>query len=275
MRKLLLFIFALLLFFPACRKPKPRLPGALPPPKPQTLRRDFKQPPFKPGEKLTYELRFTRLPLSINAGTITFENLGVTSQPVWDHPNFKAQSEDRLLHLRATITAKGLLLRIFGLSVNDRFETLVNAQDFKMRAVLREIEEGKKHNLQTGYFNYPQTPAREKILPLEPNMQDLLSTFYLIRLQELKENTIFTFPLVYEGDRKEFDLVVHQREELKIDLGKFKTILTEPKLFGPNRLSTREGEFLLWLTDDAAHIPVRLSVKSSGATITATLIKKE
>ncbi len=288
MRNLLIFTLLSFCLFPAC-KSKPRVPAAPAAPKILTPRRDAKQLPFPLSEKLTYDLRFTRVPLSISAGTIVFQSVGISAQPVVDKLEFKPQPEDRLLHLRAIITAKGLLLRIFGLSVNDRFETLVDANDFRVRAVLREIEEGKKHNVQTGLFDYekneanyrtvdlnaPQNPAREKLVKLEPDMQDLLSAFYLLRLQEATEGMRYKFPLVYEGERREFDLLIHGREEVETDLGKFKTIKLEPKLFGPGRLSSREGEFFMWVTDDASHMPVRLVAKASGATITASLNKIE
>ena len=288
MRNLLIFTLLSFCLFPAC-KSKPRVPAAPAAPKVLAPRRDVKQLPFPLSEKLTYDLRFTRVPLSISAGTIVFQSVGISAQPAVDKLEFKPQPEDRLLHLRAIITAKGLLLKIFGLSVNDRFETLVDAHDFRMRAVLREIEEGKKHNLQTGLFDYekneanyrtvdlnaPQNPAREKLVKLEPDMQDLLSAFYLLRLQEITEGMRYKFPLVYEGERREFDLLIHGREEVETDLGKFKTIKLELKLFGPGRLSLREGEFFMWVTDDASHMPVKLVAKASGATIIASLNKIE
>jgi Protein of unknown function (DUF3108) len=288
MRNVLLLTALIFLVVVAC-KSKPRVPAAPPAPKILVPRRDYQQLSFPVTEKLTYDLRFTRAPLSISAGTIVFESVGITAQPAIDKLEFKSSPEDRLLHLRAVITAKGLLLRLFGLSVNDRFETLVEAKDFKMRAVLREIEEGKKHNVQTGLFDYdkkeanyrtvdlnaPQNPAREKIVKLEPDMQDLLSAFYLMRLQELKEGMTYKFPLVYEGERKEFDVLVHGHEVVETDLGKFNTIKLQPGLFGEGRLSAREGEFWMWVTDDAAHMPVKIQAKASGATITASLSKKE
>lgn len=288
MRNVLLLTALILFVFVAC-KPKPRVPAAPPAPKVHAPNRAYKQLPFPPQEKLTYELRLTRVPLSINAGTIVFQSVGIAAQPTIDKLEFKPQPTDRLLHLRAVITAKGLVLRLFGLSVNDRFETLVDAKDFRMRAVLREIQEGKKHNLQTGFFDYekneanyrtidlnaPQNPPREKLVKLEPDMQDLLSAFYLMRLQELKEGTTYRFPLVYEGERKDFDVLVHGREIVETDLGKFTTIKLQPGLFGPGRISAREGEFFMWVTDDAAHMPVKVQAKASGATITASLSRKE
>ena len=277
------------LLITSCGKSKPRIPAALAAPKLHSLRREAKQLPFKAGEKLTYDLRFSRPPISLSAGSITFENFGVVAQPKIEKLEFTPSADERFLHLKASLITKGLLLRIFGLSVNDRFETLVDAKDFKPRAVLRESDESKRHRLQTGLFDYekqianyriidvdkPQNPVREKNPKLEPDMQDLLSAFYLLRLQEAKENSIYKFPLLYEGERREFEIVIYGREEIQLDLGKFKTIKVEPKLFGPGRLSSREGELFMWVTDDAVKTPVKLVMKSSGATITATLTKKE
>ena len=291
-RKIAYFLCSLILcslFITSCGKSKPRIPATPAAPKLHSLRREAKQFPFRAGEKLTYDLRFSRPPISLSAGSITFENFGVVAQPKIDKLEFSPSAEENFLHLRATLITKGLLLKIFGLSVNDRFETLVDTKDFKPRATLRESDESKRHRLQTGLFDYekqvanyrivdvdkPQNPAREKTLKLEPDMQDLLSAFYLLRLQEAKENSVYKFPLLYEGERREFEIEIFGREEIQIDLGKFKTIKVEPKLFGPGRLSSREGELFMWVTDDAQKTPVKLVMKSSGATITATLIKKE
>ena len=282
----LLLIFVLLSL--SCGKPKPRTPRVITPTV-HALRRETKQLPFKIGEKLTYELRFTRFPISTTAGNVVFECVGITAQPTIPQIEFKPSPNDKILHLRATITSKGFLLKIFNLSVNDRFETLVDAKDFKLRAMLRENEESKRHTLQTGIFDYEkqianfrftdlnksENPPREKSPKLEPEMQDLLSAFYLMRLQEAREGSIYKLPLMYEGERRDFEIEVHGREEIQTDLGKFKTIIVEPKLFGPGRLSSREGEFFMWVTDDAQKTPVKFAVKSSGATITATLMKKE
>ncbi len=290
--RIIIFLCSLILcslFITSCGKSKPRIPAAPTAPKIYALRREAKQFPFKAGEKLTYDLRFSRPPISLSAGSITFENFGVVAQPKIEKLEFTPSDDERFLHLKASLITKGLLLRIFGLSVNDRFETLVDAKDFKPRAVLRESDESKRHRLQTGLFDYekqvanyrildvdkPQNPPREKTPKLEPDMQDLLSAFYLLRLQEAKEGAVFKFPLLYEGERREFEIVIYGREEIQIDLGKFKTIKVEPKLFGEGRLSSREGELFMWVTDDAQKTPIKLVMKSSGATITATLVKKE
>ena len=78
-----------------------------------------------------------------------------------------------------------------GIEASDRFETLVNAQDFSARVSFKEIKEGKKHVAQTALFdrveqkvnftahdlNKSEPPARIKILPRPEGMLDLLSAF--------------------------------------------------------------------------------------------------
>ncbi|HYE74104.1 MAG TPA: DUF3108 domain-containing protein, partial [Blastocatellia bacterium] len=125
----------------------------------------------------------------------------------------------------------------------------------------------------TSDLNNPSQPAVEKALNVAQDAQDLLSAFYFVRLQRLKEGDVLRFPLVFEAAQHEFDLIVHGSEEVEIDLGKFKTIKLEPKLFGPGRLIRREGEMTMWVTDDEQHTPVKLIAKTSNATITANLTK--
>src|SRR5437764_960187 len=95
-----------------------------------TLRRDFKEVPITAGEKLTYEVKFSRfLILNTTIGKVSFEFLGVKSAPVITGLNteFKPPETDRFIHLRATAVSDGFLARLFNLTVNDRFETLADA----------------------------------------------------------------------------------------------------------------------------------------------------
>jgi hypothetical protein len=289
---LLVLCLAAVGFVGCAKKARPRLPGqtAVVP-----LKRDFKLPlPIPVGEKLVYEVRVSRFPLYAAVGDVTFEYVGPTDAPKIEGLNVDlrpggANGKDGgggFLHFRAGAVSKGFIVNtLLGLDVQDRFEVVVNAADFATRAALKEINEGKTHTLQTALFdragptasyrtanlNQPEQPAAEKTLGLAADAQDLLSAFYLVRLQELREGDVLRFPLVYDAAQHEFDLIVHGREEIEIELGKFKTLRLEPKLFGPGRLIRRAGEMTMWVTDDARHMPVKLIAKTSGATVTANL----
>lgn len=288
MRKYLLLFLILIIGFIACGKTKTNIPRAGS--TPHSLRNEFNLPlPLPVGEQLTYEVKVTRFPIYATAGEVTFEYLGTSSNPSIDKLDFKSQPEQQLFHFRATAISRGLLVKLFGISVNDRFETLVDRKQYKTQAIVKEIEENKKHSLQTGLFDYerreanyrtidlnkPENPPKQVNLKLENQMLDLLAAFYFIRLQDLKENTSIKFPLIFDAERAEFDLLIHDREEVSIDLGKFKTIKIEPKLFGPGRLINKEGEMFMWLTDDEKHLPVKVTAKVPNATISAELIRKK
>lgn len=283
---------------PSDAKPKPT-------PTPQVnlpvaaLRRDFKSGfPIPAGEKLEYEVRYSRFPLYVTVGVVTFEFLGPakfeqagtngSTQPVFDGLNveFNPSPEDQFFRLRASAISKGLLIAIVGYDVKDRFETLVNPHDFSARLSFKEIKEGKKHRALAARFdlenktvkftdndlNNPQAAAKEKSADREDGMLDLLSAFYFVRMQKMKEGQLIRFPVNDDGDNFWFDIVVGKREKLKTDCGQIKTIKIEPKLFGPGQLFSRSGQMTMWMTDDNLHIPLKLEAKTSSGTVKAKLL---
>lgn len=264
-----------------------------------TLRRDFKSGfPIPAGEKLEYEVRYSRFPLYATVGVVTFEFLGPakfdaagtngSTAPVFDglHVEFTPTPEDQFLRLRASAISKGLLIAIVGYDVKDRFETLVNAHDFSARLSFKEIKEGKKHQTLAALFNLPeksvkftakdltnqQAVPKEKSADREDGMLDLLSAFYFVRMQKMKEGQLIRFPVNDDGDNYWFDIVVGKREKLKTDCGQIKTIKIEPKLLGPGQLISRPGQMTMWMTDDNLHIPLKLEAKTSSGTVKAKLL---
>ncbi len=278
------------------------------------LRRDFNNSfPIPVGERLEYEVRYSRFPIYATVGVVTFEYLGpaqtkpantgtISSAGInangnsSDQPDaalieglnvsFKPSPEDQFLRLRATAVSKGILIAILGIDVKDRFETLVDAKDFDAHVSFKEIKEGKKHIAQTALFDHqqqtvsfklndlknPQAPVKEKSAAREEGMLDLLSAFYFVRFQKMKEGQLIRFPVNDDGENYWFDIVVGKREKLKTECGKVKTIRIEPKLFGPGQLFSRQGEMTMWVTDDNLHIPLKLVAKTSSGTVNAKLI---
>jgi hypothetical protein len=170
--------------------------------------------------------------------------------------------------------------------VNDRFESLIDERDFSTRYSLKVIKEGKKHQSHVALHDHakqsiqmklhdlakPESTPRELALDRKEGTLDLLTAFYFVRLQKLKEGQLLRFP-VNDGEKSyDFDVVVGKREKLSTDCGKIKAIRLEPKLFGPGRFFSRQGEMTMWVTDDEKHTPLRLMAKTSSGTLTARLI---
>jgi hypothetical protein len=60
---------------------------------------------------------------------------------------------------------------------------------------------------------------------------------------------------------------VVEKKRMKTILGRVNVLLVNPELFGPDRLIEQEdGEFSIWITDDARHIPVAGRVKTDYGT---------
>jgi hypothetical protein len=244
--------------------------------------------PFPENEKLIFEIKLNRFPLYVTLGHITFEYKGVSDNRRIDGAAIEISEEGAsdLLRLKAEAVSKGFLVSLFGINVNDKFETLVNRSDFAAQLSFREEEEGKKHVARTSYFDplddlvkyriidltRPGSEPRAKELPRKQTMQSLLSAIYYVRTFPLNDDDIVCFPVSEEEENHEFEIAVRGREPLEFGDTKLRTIRIEPRLFGPGRYFKREGEMQMWLTDDERRVPVKLVARTSAGTIIAQLL---
>src|ERR1700742_3994833 len=87
-------------------------PAPLAPPK-------INQPlPFKAGEKLFYEVGFTKLIFG-----------GVIGDVILSVANAESATKNPQLALKADLKSKGFFPKFFGLKVHDTYSSVVNAQD--------------------------------------------------------------------------------------------------------------------------------------------------
>jgi hypothetical protein len=291
----------------AGKEQAPSAPATAPSAPVAQLQRDFKDSlPIPAGEKLEYEINLSRFPLPrpVSLGVLTFENLGAVTNrqdsaaaagdqqkapaPMIEGLNaeFTPAPDELLWRVRATAVSKGMLIALFGIDVNNRFETLVDLRDFSARVNFKEEKEGKKHIVQSAIFDRgeqqvkylttdltkPQTPPRAKPLPREDGMLSVISAIYFIRLQKLKEGQMLSFPVSDGEANYQFEILVGKRESLKTECGKVKTVRLEPKLFGPGRYFKRQGEMTMWVSDDNKRTPLRLVAKTPSGTYTAKLL---
>jgi hypothetical protein len=256
------------------------------------LKREFGDSlPIPVGEKHLFEIRYSRFPLYTTVGTITFEFLGPATggriEPKIEGLNadFTPDPAEPFYRFRASVVSKGMLVAIIGYDVKDRFETLLDARDMSARLSFKEIREGKKRQVlstiadrdrKTAQFKLndlsrPDAPPREKTFDRVDGSLDLLTAFYFVRLQKLKEGQMLRFPVRDEDQNYEFDIRVGKTEKLSTACGKVNTIRIEPLIFGPGKFFSRMGEMTMWVTDDKLHTPLRLVAKSPSGTLTAKL----
>jgi hypothetical protein len=238
--------------------------------------------PFKHGETLVYEVGFSKL---IFSGTIGELKFWVISEGAKAKAKDEAQSPVEFIEFRAEAVSKGFFPKLFGVKVRDRFNSVTNSGDFGVHSFTKNIEEGKVRREQTSVIdrqdgrvvytdrdlaNSAAKPAvKENSSPSW--VQDVLSAIYYMRTQEMKEGAVIPIPISDAGEVYNIEVVVTgKREEIKVDAGKFKTLVLDAKIFD-GRYIKRSGEMKLWVTDDARRIPVRARVKTSGATLTVSL----
>ena len=228
--------------------------------------------PFKIGETLLYEVNFSKL---IFSGVIGELKLTVSKPD---------SSRVELIEFKAEAVSKGFFPALFGLKVRDRYSSIINQTDFGVQTSTKLLEEGKLRreqktvvNRETGQVTYTDRDlALEKSAPKvkeKPSptwIQDLLSTIYFVRTQPLNEGDIVPIPISDVGEIYNIEVVVGKHQEIKTSAGKVKAILVNAKVFD-GRYVKRSGEMLVWITEDAARIPLRARIKTSGATITVDL----
>ncbi len=242
--------------------------------------------PFKIGEALVYEVGFSKFIFSGTIGelTITVANATSATPPAAPSSSAKGAAQDELIQLRAEAVSKGLFPKLFGMKVRDEFIALVNAKDFGLHESVQRIEEGKTRKEQrlvvdrnAGRVIYTERNladknAKPKVKESEsPNwIQDLLSAVYFLRTQPLVVGSTTAVPISDAGKVYNVDVIARQREEIKVDAGKFKTVKLDVKAF-EGRYVKRQGEMFIWVTDDERRLPVRAKIKTSGATVTIDL----
>jgi len=229
--------------------------------------------PFKIGETLAYNVTFSKL---IFSGTIGELTLTVSKPPISTKPE--------MIELKAEAISKGFFPALFGVKVRDSYISLVNQVDFGIHSSTKLLEEGKVRreqktvvNREAGLVTYTdrdlvnlklQPKTKEK--PSPAWVQDLLSAIYFVRTRALNDGEVTPVPISDGGEIYNIEVIAGRREDIATRAGKFRTIQLNAKVFD-GRYIKRTGEMLVWVTDDAARIPVRAKVKTSGATITVDL----
>lgn len=210
-------------------------------------------PPFQPGERLIFELRWERIP----AGQAVLEVLPTsTIQGLPVH------------HFALQIRTNRFLDTFY--PVRDRIEAFADVS--MTRSILyRQIQrEGKYHRDSTVVFDWEKnqalyTDSRQKKgqVALLPGAFDPLSIFYFARMLELFPNQNIQRPVT---DGKKITLGtarVLRQETIELSLGSFDTYLLQPDIreVGGVFKQSKGATIELWVTADERKIPVRIRSK--------------
>jgi len=229
---------------------------------------------FELGEELQFEAEFSRALLrKLDVADLTFR---ATRTPI-----DASGSKPFALTFNADVASKGFFPRLFNLKFRERVESTVEPISFTVQKTTILDEQGKRVRTTESTFdrsqgkmtwtsrdpNNPNAEPRHAIADFSGQLQDVLSAIYFIRTQPLAVGKSFEVFVGDGGRVYKIPVKVVEKKRMKTILGRVDVLRVNPELFGPERLIDDEkGEFSIWITDDAHHIPVGGRVKTDYGT---------
>jgi hypothetical protein len=226
---------------------------------------------FELGEELLFEAEFSRSLLrNIDVADLKFR---ATRTPVNQTPY--------ALTFHADVSSKGFFARLFNLKFREQVESTVEPVSFTVQKTTILDEQGKRVRETESTFdrskgqmtwtsrdpNNPAAEPRHAITAFSGQLQDVLSAIYFIRTQPLAVGKTFEVFIGDGGKVYTIPVRVVEKKKVRTILGRVDVLRVNPELFGPDRLIDKEkGEFSIWITDDARHIPVAGRVKTDYGT---------
>lgn len=219
---------------------------------------------FELGEELHFEAEFSRALLrKLDVADLKFRAART--------PVDASGSNSYALTFSADVTSKGFFARLFNLKFRERVESTVEPITFTIQKTTILDEQGKRvRNTETTFDrsqgkmtwtlrdpNNPEAEPRHAIADFSGQLQDVLSAIYFIRTQPLALGKSFEVFVGDGGRVYKIPVKVVEKKRMKTILGRVDVLRVNPELFGPERLiDDEQGEFSIWITDDAQHIPV-------------------
>lgn len=190
----------------------------------------------------------------------------------------RIEEEDERFELRARVKDSGIFH--FFYPVDDTFVTIVAGK--KRLPVTYEVEQkegsdyrAKRHtvyNQETGEIKYTKNDNDPVMYQVEGGVHNEFSSFFFTRILQLIPGLPVIVPTFVDGKRHE--VVVRTGEMVRLSgtvLGDVDTIPVTP-LMKFKGLYDKEGDTVIWFTDDLCRVPVRINSKILIGSLTAELV---
>jgi hypothetical protein len=215
-------------------------------------------PPFGVGERLEFEIKYG----FISAGTAT---LGI--------PETVTERGYECYRIVSLAESNAFFSAFF--TVRDVAESYLDTRELVPRRFEKRLREGDFRAHDIVLFDHDKHvaiyPKRgDRLVPISVGAQDILSSLYYVRMMDLTVGRS-TF-IDNHADKKNYalEIKVLRRERVKVPVGRFDCLVVEPVMRGAG-LFSHQGRLTVWLTDDAARIPVLMKSKIMVGSITAVL----
>ena len=208
---------------------------------------------YNAGETLDYDLAWSRV--SGGAARMTISPIGADRWRI------------------TSIATSGRFFSHF-FKVHDEVESIVAARDFTTIEYHKVLLEGSKHKDELTVIDYKDSIAIRKgrATPVTRPIFDPLSMWYYLRDLDLAPGKVHDFTIIADGKVYTVSAHVGNRETIATPAGTFKTVVVEPKMATPAGVfKDEQARLLIWFSDDARHIPVRIRSDLKIGSITVSL----
>jgi len=222
--------------------------------------------PFYPGEKLTFQVRWSFIP----AGVAVIEVLPI-------------ETINGVKSYHFVMIAKTYPFIDLFYKVRDRIDSYTDIE-MTNSILYKKQNEGKNKRNVIVNFNWEKQEAlysnfgkKRKPISILPGSFDPLSVFYAFRLHDLRENKETEIP-VTDGKKCVLGKArVIKREKIKVASGTYDTYLVEPDLkhIGGVFKKSKGAKLEIWVTADTHRIPVKIKSKVIVGSFVAELISAE
>jgi len=158
--------------------------------------------------------------------------------------------------------------------VRDEISSLFDLEALYSLRFRKQLREGDYRADFEAEYLHEQSVARYadgSESPLVPGSQDILSALFYVRAFALQEGMVLHIP-VHDG-KKSYPLrvAVTGRERVETRLGSYDCLVLEPTLQSQG-LFKSEGRMLIYLSDDARRLPVKLKARAPVGAFTSELV---
>ncbi len=222
--------------------------------------------PFSPGEKLTFQARWSFIP----AGEAVLEIYPL-----------ETMNGHKVYHFVLTARTYPLIDIIYMLRA--RIDAYTD-EKLSHSILYKETKEGKRKKRVVVRFDWEKGEAQrsnfgeESVpIPIKPGTFDPLSVYYALRLHELKEDMQLEKPVT---DGKKWVLGrarVVKRDKITVTSGTYDTFLVEPDLehIGGVFKKSKDAKVQIWVTADDRRLPIKLKSKVAVGSFVAELVSVE
>lgn len=218
---------------------------------------------FQAGEKISYVVYYNVIGLYVNAGNATFSA---------SRKNF--QNND-VYHLVGEGVTNSRYDWIF--KVRDRYESYFDADNMLPVKFVRRVEEGDYKKYEEVVFDHRNKEATttKGVIKLPHSVQDVVSSLYFTRnldFNRYKPGDKVGFSMFLDNEVHNMYIRYMGKEKIKTRYGTFRAIKLKALLLKGDTFKGGE-DMVIWITDDANRIPVRIESPLSVGSVKVDMMR--